>query len=811
MAENTARNTIRTTAPPKETKSKPKKEDGEKISFWEKYGTRIKKISGLFLLASSVFLFFAFLSYIFTWQPDLSLVSADSLPTNPTPNTASNWMGVVGAWASNIFIRQWFGISSFLFIPLLFLLGYKILFELKRVSLLRVGSILFFCVVFLSVAFGYVFNNARELDYLGGTFGFELQSWIGGMVGGIGLVILLIVSLLAFMMIAFNMNLALPKLAFLNRSKQDVYEGDDIEDENEAGLQHLESNDEDEDMDEDEEDDDDLGKITLVQKPEVRKMPEPAPVPSTPHVPKETNVGFEIKAAAKAGISADIANEQIAEEISNTGSWYKYPHLNLLRDHHSSNAKVDEKELQERKDLIVETLENYKIKIEKIEATIGPTVTLYEIIPAPGIRISKIKSLEDDIALSLSALGIRIIAPMPGKGTIGIEVPNQHPEIVSMKEALASDAFRNSTADLPVVLGRTISNELYVADLAKMPHLLMAGATGQGKSVGINTIIASILYKKHPEDVKFVMIDPKKVELSLFKKIEKHFLPQLPDGQDAIITDTKMVVDVLKSLCVEMDDRYDRLKDAQVRNLKEYNKKIERGLLDTNIHKRLPYIILVIDELADLMMTAGKEVELPIARLAQLARAIGIHLIVATQRPSVNIITGVIKANFPARLAFRVSSSIDSRTILDSKGADQLIGRGDMLYSSGNDMIRIQCPFIDTDEVEALCQFISEQPYPEPFKLHIYTEENSGGGENDYDGDIDPLFADAAKLIVTTQQGSTSLLQRRMKLGYNRAGRLMDQMERMGIVGPSRGSTAREVLYSDESALEQFLSDKGIF
>ncbi len=805
MAENSARNTFRTTPIEKEVKPR-KQKTGEDPTFWEKYGERIKKISGLVLIASSIFLFFAFISYIFTWQSDQSLLNGGMAGT-AQPGTTSNWMGIVGVWASNLFVHDWFGLSSFLLIPLFFLTGYKILFELRKVSLLRVGSILLFFTVFISVTLGLVFNTSPELNYVGGIFGNEMQNWIRGMIGVIGLVILLMLGLLTFLVLSFNMSLMLPKFAFLNRMRSDSGEDSDTRAHN---IEHEEEEEEDDENEyEEEEDEEELEDEEEEEEISLVSKPEPKPVPVVAH--KDTNVGFEIKAPAKSTISKEAANEQLAEEISNTGSWYKYPHLNLLRDHLSTNAKVDEAELQQRKDLIVETLENYKIKIDKIEATIGPTVTLYEIIPAPGIRISKIKSLEDDIALSLSALGIRIIAPMPGKGTVGIEVPNRHPEIVSMKEALASEAFRNSTADLPIVLGRTISNEVYVADLAKMPHLLMAGATGQGKSVGINTIIASILYKKHPEDVKFVMVDPKKVELSLFKKIEKHFLPELPDGQEAIITDTKMVVDVLKSLCVEMDDRYDKLKDAQVRNLKEYNKKIERGLLDPIIHKRLPYVILVIDELADLMMTAGKEVELPIARLAQLARAIGIHLIVATQRPSVNIITGTIKANFPARLAFKVSSAIDSRTILDSKGAEQLIGRGDMLFSAGNDIIRIQCPFIDTDEVETLCNFISEQPYPEPYKLHIYTEENSGGGNADFDGDVDPLFADAARLIVSTQQGSTSLLQRRMKLGYNRAGRLMDQMERLGVVGPSKGSTAREVLYDDDASLEQFLSNKGIY
>ncbi|MNV07573.1 DNA translocase SpoIIIE [compost metagenome] len=490
-------------------------------------------------------------------------------------------------------------------------------------------------------------------------------------------------------------------------------------------------------------------------------------------------------------------------------SGYQHPTLDLLKDYGGGKITINQQELEANKNRIVDTLRNYSIEIESIKATIGPTVTLYEIIPKPGVRISKIKNLEDDIALSLAALGIRIIAPMPGKGTIGIEVPNSSPEMVSMRSVLATEKFQKTDMDLPIALGKTISNEVYIADLAKMPHLLVAGATGQGKSVGINAILTSLLYKKHPAELKFVLVDPKKVELSLFKKVERHFLAKLPDDGDAIITDTKKVINTLNSLCIEMDQRYDLLKNAQVRNLKEYNAKfINRRLNPEEGHRFLPYIVLIVDEFADLMMTAGKEVETPIARLAQLARAVGIHLVIATQRPSVNIITGTIKANFPARLAFRVLSKVDSRTILDTGGADQLIGRGDMLLATGSDLIRIQCAFVDTPEVEQISDYIGAQRgYPSAFMLPEYVDENGdGSGSVDFDPkDRDQLFEEAARLIVMHQQGSTSLIQRKLKLGYNRAGRIIDQLEAAGIVGPFEGSKAREVLYPDEYSLEQFL------
>lgn len=486
---------------------------------------------------------------------------------------------------------------------------------------------------------------------------------------------------------------------------------------------------------------------------------------------------------------------------------FKMPEPSILLEHGSGGIKINKEELEANKDKIVNTLNNYNIQIDQIKATVGPTVTLYEIVPAPGVRISKIKNLEDDIALSLAALGIRIIAPIPGKGTIGIEVPNQTPEVVSMRSVITSEKFVKSTFDLPVGLGKTISNETFVTDLAKMPHLLMAGATGQGKSVGLNAILVSLLYKKHPSQLKFVLVDPKKVELTLFNKIERHYLAKLPGEDEAIITNTQKVINTLNSLCIEMDQRYDLLKNAGVRQLKEYNAKfISRRLNPNKGHRFLPYIVLVVDEFADLIMTAGKEVELPIARLAQLARAVGIHLIIATQRPSVNIITGTIKANFPARIAFRVSSKVDSRTILDSGGAEQLIGRGDMLLSLGSDLIRLQCAFVDTPEVEELTEFIGNQRgYSSAFELPEYVGEETGQSADFSINDRDSLFEDAARIIVSTQQGSTSMLQRRLKLGYNRAGRLMDQLEAAGIVGPNEGSKPRHVLYQDEISLEQFL------
>ncbi len=535
-----------------------------------------------------------------------------------------------------------------------------------------------------------------------------------------------------------------------------------------------------------------------------------------PSLAAEDDLDLEIQStieapqASPAMVKVAAASEMGPYDPRRDLSRYQTPPLQLLNDYGQSTAKVDQEELEANKERILETLRNYKIEISKIKATVGPTVTLYEIVPEAGVRISKIKSLEDDIALSLSALGIRIIAPIPGKGTIGIEVPNRHPQMVSMRSVLASEKFQKSDMDLPLALGKTISNEVFIVDLAKMPHLLMAGATGQGKSVGLNAIIASILYKKHPAEVKFVLVDPKKVELTLYNTIERHFLAKLPGDDEAIITDTNKVIHTLNSLCIEMDQRYELLKSAMVRNLKEYNVKFTaRKLNPEEGHRYLPYIILVIDEFADLIMTAGKEVEMPIARLAQLARAIGIHLIVATQRPSVNVITGIIKANFPTRIAFKVSAKIDSRTILDAGGAEQLIGKGDMLISSGNDLIRLQCAFLDTPEVEQICEFIgSQQGYPDAYQLPEYeSEEGSLGGGNFSAEERDSMFEEAARMVVIHQQGSASLLQRKLKLGYNRAGRLVDQLEDAGIIGPFEGSKARQVLIQDEVQLNERLKN----
>ena len=539
-----------------------------------------------------------------------------------------------------------------------------------------------------------------------------------------------------------------------------------------------------------------------------------------PSAKLETESGFTIEdttAHEEEKVDENLAEKQSDEEYGKVNteydpradlSAYRFPTLDLLIDYGDKKQEIDVAEIEKSKNLIEETLNNYKIGISKINASVGPTVTLYEIVPAPGVKISKIKNLEDDIALSLAALGIRIIAPIPGKGTIGIEVPNRKPVMVPMRNILASKKFQECDYQLPVALGKTISNEIFIADLAKMPHLLMAGATGQGKSVGLNAILVSLLYKKHPAYVKFVLVDPKKVELTLFNKIERHFLAKLPGDGEAIITDNQKVVNTLNSLCVEMDNRYKLLQDAMVRNIVEYNGKfLARKLNPENGHRFMPYIVVVIDEVADLMMTAGKEIETPIARLAQLARAIGIHLILATQRPSVNVITGMIKANFPARIAFRVTSKIDSRTILDGNGADQLIGKGDMLYNGGNEMIRLQCPFVDTPEVEEICDYIGEQrAYPSAYLLPEYEDESSGGGGELDSDDRDALFEDAARIVVQNQVGSTSMIQRKMKIGYNRAGRLMDQLEDAGIVGPSQGSKPRQVKLPDEMALEDFLS-----
>jgi S-DNA-T family DNA segregation ATPase FtsK/SpoIIIE len=687
-----------------------------------------------------------------------------------------------------------------------------------------------FFTVFGSVLLGYAFRN--HWFFPGGVFGYEISSWLNNVVGVIGTGLLLFTVVVGFLVMVFNIN-------FNFFAKKEAV-AEEVTPEPEADVnastrntlldieEELDEENEEEDAEEDETEEetpDEPVELSpeIITAEEPVEEPEPAIEEIVPPVPVATadltgddGVEFSVQKTEEKVMSDDdidrTANELVAEfgEYDPTLdlSGYQFPSIDLLEAYSTGNEPgVNAEELNLNKNRIVETLGNYGIAIDKIKATIGPTVTLYEIIPAAGVRISKIKNLEDDIALSLSALGIRIIAPIPGKGTIGIEVPNQNPEMVPMRALIASEKFQKSPMDLPVALGKTISNEIFLADLAKMPHLLMAGATGQGKSVGLNAILVSLLYKKHPSQIKFVLVDPKKVELTLFNKIERHFLAKLPDSAEAIITDTKKVVHTLSSLCTEMDARYDLLKDAQVRNLKEYNAKfIGRKLNPENGHRFLPYIVLVVDEFADLIMTAGKEVEAPIARLAQLARAIGIHLIIATQRPSVNIITGTIKANFPSRIAFRVTSKIDSRTILDAGGAEQLIGRGDMLYSTGNDLIRLQCAFVDTPEVEKITEFIgSQRAYPSAYLLPEFIDEAAESRTEIDEGDRDSLFEDAARIVVQHQQGSASLLQRKLKLGYNRAGRIVDQLEAAGIIGPFEGSKAREVLIKDALSLEDKL------
>ncbi len=772
---------------------------------------RTRTVTGIFFLVISAFLTLSFVSYMIDGFTDQSQLQ-DFVDTLADPDEqVSNWMGKLGAFLGELFIYNWFGLAAFLFPFILILIGFKILF---RKTLLPIGRSLkhtLFFLYFLPLTMGYLFE---ENSILSGSLGYQLNRWTASLIGSAGIALLLVFVSIVYLAIVFNFSIDGIKSMLAGKPKESKEPEAEQEFEaiadvtvktNELNLTTAVA----EKLVEEEPDEQEF-ETPLELEPSVKETAaSPTPIRSEPEV-ENSDVMFEVEQTV---VSEETVEEEDGEGMGEYDptldlSHYKKPGLDLLESYGKGEISVDQEELETNKNRIVSTLKNYNIEIDRIKATIGPTVTLYEIVPAPGIRISKIKNLEDDIALSLSALGIRIIAPIPGKGTIGIEVPNQNPDTVSMKAALSSEKFQHSKMDLPIALGKTISNETYVTDLTKMPHLLMAGATGQGKSVGLNCILASILYKKHPAQVKFVLVDPKKVELTLFNKIERHFLAKLPDTEEAIITDTQKVVTTLNSLCLEMDNRYEMLKNAQCRNLKEYNAKfIARKLNPKEGHKFLPYIVLVVDEFADLIMTAGKEVETPIARLAQLARAIGIHLIIATQRPSVNIITGTIKANFPARIAFRVTSKIDSRTILDAGGADQLIGRGDMLLSTGNDMIRIQCAFIDTPEVEKVCDWIGgQQAYPSAFELPEYIDESGGGDGGGIDiGDRDALFDEAARIVVQHQQGSASLLQRRLKLGYNRAGRIVDQLEAAGIIGPFEGSKARQVLIQDEMSLEQKL------
>ncbi len=781
-------------------------------------------IWGFFLLLFSSFLLLSMLSYLFTWKTDniewLAVISSSDV-------TVDNWGGKLGAIIANKFIYSWFGLPSFAFIFLFIISGLNFI----GVKLFKLNNTLKYTilgVVWFSVALGILDNLLYNQEFLlGGAYGYFISKWLVSFLGNFGTSLVLLVVLFSFVILTFNSIFIKLKtaLGLINRPDEDsLVDKAEIKKEN-INEEDSKNTDSIETLDTTKQKESEVEFETEFIKNEADEVS---------NIENDTSNDFQVNNTKENDIADDHNSENEIEEefvvqraeddeldeksvlITPEGdfdptldlSFYKMPLPEYLEDHHAGNTEVTPEELNANKDKIIKTLGDYKIKIDKIKATIGPTITLYEIVPAAGVRISKIRNLEDDIALSLAALGIRIIAPMPGRGTVGIEVPNEKPEIVSMKKVILSKTFQETKYDLPVVLGKTISNETYIFDLAKSPHILVAGATGQGKSVGINAILTSLLYKKHPAQLKFVLIDPKMVELSIYAKIEKHYLAKLPDEDEPIITDVKKVINTLNSLAVEMDDRYNLLKAVDARNIKEYNAKfIKRQLNPNKGHKYLPYIVLVIDEFADLIMTAGKEIETPIARIAQKARAIGIHMIVATQRPSTNIITGIIKANFPARMAFKVSSMVDSRTILDSPGANNLIGRGDLLITDNNELIRVQCAFVDTPEVDRITKHIAEQQgYPTAFVLPDVDEAGESGI-----GDIDlkqrdQLFEEAARLVVGSQQGSTSSIQRKFSIGYNRAGRIMDQLEAAGIVGPFEGSKARKVLFPDEYSLEQYLN-----
>lgn len=787
---------------------------------------RTHKIFGSVLLFLGLLFFIAFTSYLFTWDEDQDKVLKDGAKLLwGTDSKVSNLMGTFGAYLSHFFIYKGFGIASFLFCTIFFVSGLNLLFKKRLFSFTRNLKYVIVGLPLISVTASVI---AQESSFpWGGNVGNLCRDFLYGLIGKVGTIGILSVAILSYIIWRFNPAFKVPSIKKSEVAPVvDLQEEDLVEEKVEKPMKHLQP----------------LTDIPTeknanpffevkehpVEKPKPEPIPDVVPeVEAVEHdlneviipeptkqkkVVPETDVELEIK------VSEPIEPETPAEKVLKSVPYdpildlrdYVFPGIDLLANHGSDKIEKNADELETNKNQIITTLKNYDIVIQRISATVGPTVTLYEIVPAPGVRISRIKNLEDDIALSLSALGIRIIAPIPGKGTIGIEVPNTKKTIVSMRTLLASEKFTGSKYSLPIALGKRIDNENFIVDLASMPHLLMAGATGQGKSVGLNAILVSLLYKKHPSQLKFVLVDPKKVELSIYRTIENHFLARLPNEEESIITDTKKVIHTLNALCIEMDNRYDLLKEAGCRNIREYNEKFNaRKLNPEKGHVFLPFIVLVVDEFADLIMTAGKEVEMPIARLAQLARAVGIHLIIATQRPSVNIITGTIKANFPARIAFKVSSKIDSRTILDIGGAEQLIGKGDMLISYNGELVRLQCAFVDTPEVDKVVDFIGAQRgYTAPFLLPEYVDEKEMETRSDFDAnDKDPLFEEAARLIVASQIGSTSLLQRKMKLGYNRAGRLMDQLEAAGIVGPSLGSKARDVIVKTDVELQQLLND----
>ncbi|MCX2719742.1 FtsK/SpoIIIE family DNA translocase [Lentiprolixibacter aurantiacus] len=778
-------------------RKKSKTSSAGKKGFSLTLSTQNKIILGSLLILFSIALFFSFASFYFSWQADQSLLTEFSNRNEQ----AENLLNKFGASVSHFFMYRGFGLASFILPVLLCITGLYLFLGIDRKGLLSkwIWGLVF--LIWISIALGFF---ALEKPLLGGLIGYEMNDFLQDYTGKIGVLLLLLFGLTIILVRLFRFS---PQgIAKYFRTKARAVK-------KEFDTPVTETN------------------LSLEPEPETeQEIPDPythkEDIPVLESEKSESSflteddagsdIKIEVETVQEEKEETDILAEKLVEDFGEYDPTlelgnYKFPHLELLDTHGAAGGiTINQEELEENKNRIVNTLRNYKIGISQIKATIGPTVTLYEIVPEAGIRISKIKNLEDDIALSLAALGIRIIAPIPGKGTIGIEVPNKNATIVSMRSVIASSKFQNAEMELPIAFGKTISNETFVVDLAKMPHMLMAGATGQGKSVGLNAVLTSLLYKKHPAEVKFILVDPKKVELTLYNKIERHYLAKLPDVPDAIITDNQQVINTLNSLCIEMDNRYELLKMAMVRNIKEYNTKFKARKLNPNDgHKFLPYIVLVIDEFADLIMSAGKEIETPIARLAQLARAIGIHLVIATQRPSVNVITGLIKANFPARLAFRVTSKIDSRTILDTQGAEQLIGRGDMLFTQGNDITRLQCAFVDTPEVAKITEYIgSQRAYPEAHLLPEYVGDESGTSIDYAIEDRDAMFREAAEVIVTAQQGSASLIQRKLKLGYNRAGRIIDQLEAAGIVGPFEGSKARQVLVPDMYALEQLLNNE---
>ncbi len=782
----------------------------------------------------------SFVSYLMNWKADQS--QAGTMLDRSI--VSSNIFGKIGDWLGNIFIFESLGIAAFIPAFLFFVAGLIILKKNYFKPWKTIGHSLFF-ICWLPIFMGAVTSGEGVLS---GVYGYQIMDFLNSVIGIAGLWLVIVAGIGLYFILEFNLSPSSIRRGVHNLNDKTVgrvkemlpksSENFEADDELEEELMESTPQEAEEEIKKVDKEEPVIAPIVTPNKTSFETEETAAPIsldltpataaPATAKMPSasagtmtmtaEEDIALQVEVAPQPEISTDEPASRSEQLVDKHGLYdhkldlakFQMPTIDLLKDYGNEEIQVNKEELEENKNKIVGLLKNFNVGIAEIKATIGPTVTLYEIVPEAGIRVASIKKLQDDIALNLSALGIRIIAPMPGKGTIGIEVPRKKPSMVSMRSVIASQKFQNTDMDLPVVFGKTISNEIFMGDLAKMPHLLMAGATGQGKSVGINAILTSLLYKKHPSELKFVMVDPKKVELSLYSKIERHYLAKLPDSEDAIITDTHKVINTLNSLCKEMDNRYDLLKNAFCKNLKEYNRKFaERKLNPENGHRYLPYIVLVVDEFADLIMTAGKEVELPIARLAQLARAVGIHLIVATQRPSVNVITGMIKANFPARAAFRVISSVDSRTILDSPGADQLIGKGDMLYFNGNEILRLQCAFVDTPEVEKIAEFIGEQKgYASAFMLPEVENEESTSGTAAFDpNEKDALFEDAARIIVSTQQGSTSMLQRQLKLGYNRAGRIMDQLEASGIVGGFNGAKAREVQISDLNSLEQFLEE----